>query len=97
MIVVRQTEAFAQWLAALRDRRAKQRIADRILRIQGGSVGDVAPVGGAVSEARVHYGPGYRFYFVRRGEALIILLCGGDKSSQARDIAKAKSLANELE
>lgn len=96
MIVVRQTEAFAEWLADLRDRRGKQRIADRILRIQGGNLGDVSPVGQGVSEARIHYGPGYRLYFIRRGEELIILLCGGDKSTQARDIARAKTLAVEV-
>jgi putative addiction module killer protein len=93
---VRQTEVFADWLAALRDRRGAQRIRDRILRIAGGLSGDVEPVGEGVSEARVHWGPGYRLYFVRKGEALIILLCGGDKSSQSRDIARAKRLAKEV-
>ncbi|WP_293905261.1 type II toxin-antitoxin system RelE/ParE family toxin [Phenylobacterium sp.] len=87
MLEVRQTEAFAEWLGALRDRRAMQRISDRVLRIAVGNLGDVASVGEGVTEARIHYGPGYRLYFVRRGEQLIVLLCGGDKSTQARDIA----------
>lgn len=73
-----------------------QRIADRILRIANGNLGDVEPVGEGVSEARIHYGPGYRLYFIRRGEELIILLCGGDKSTQARDIRLAKQLAEEV-
>jgi putative addiction module killer protein len=96
MIAVQQTEEFADWLGALRDRRALQRIVDRITRIAGGNFGDVAPVGEGVSEARIHYGPGYRLYFVRRGEEVIILLCGGDKSTQARDIARAKTMAQEV-
>lgn len=96
MIAVSQTEVFADWLADLRDRRARQRIIDRILRIQGGALGDVASVGDGVTEARIHYGPGYRLYFIRRGETLIVLLCGGDKSTQARDIARAKALAREI-
>ena len=77
MIETRQTEAFVEWLGGLRDRKAVQRIVDRILRIANGNLGDVEPVGEGVSEARIHYGPGYRLYFVRRGEELIILLCGG--------------------
>lgn len=96
MIEMRQTETFAEWLASLRDRRAAQRVRDRIVRIAGGNNGDVEPVGEGVSEARIHYGPGYRLYFVRRGEQLIILLCGGDKSTQARDIARAKTMATEV-
>ncbi|MDZ4373502.1 MAG: type II toxin-antitoxin system RelE/ParE family toxin [Phenylobacterium sp.] len=96
MIEVRQTDVFADWLASLRDRRGAQRIRDRIVRIAGGLVGDVEPVGEGVSEARIHWGPGYRLYFVRRGELLIVLLCGGDKASQARDIVRAKRLAKEV-
>jgi putative addiction module killer protein len=79
------------------DQRAAIRIAQRIVRLQAGLVGDVKPVGGGISELRVDYGPGYRVYFVRRGQVLIILLCGGDKRSQRRDIARAKILAAELE
>jgi len=96
MIETRQTEAFVEWLGGLRDRKAVQRIVDRILRIANGNLGDVEPVGEGVSEARIHYGPGYRLYFARRGEELIILLCGGDKSTQARDIRRARALANEV-
>ena len=93
---MRQTEAFAEWLGALRDRRAVQRISDRVLRVAGGNLGDVAQVGEGVTEARIHCGPGYRLYFVRRGEQLIVLLCGGDKSTQARDIARARQMAKEV-
>jgi putative addiction module killer protein len=97
MKTVLRTSAFADWLDGLRDPRAKARILVRIDRMQDGNPGDVAPVGEGVSEARIHHGPGYRLYFVERGNALIILLCGGDKSSQARDIAMAKRLAKEIE
>lgn len=97
MIEVRQTELFAAWLDALADRRAVERIAQRIVRLQAGLLGDVKPVGGGVSELRVDHGPGYRVYFVQRGRVLIILLCGGDKASQRRDIERAKALAADLE
>jgi putative addiction module killer protein len=97
MVDVRQTTIFREWLDALVDQRAAIRIAQRIVRLQAGLVGDVKPVGGGISELRIDYGPGYRVYFVRRGQVLIILLCGGDKRSQRRDIARAKILAAELE
>jgi putative addiction module killer protein len=97
MIEVRQTEVFSEWLRALRDRRAKRIIAARIERLAHGNPGDVKPVGRSVSELRVSYGPGYRVYFVKRGEVLVLLLCGGDKSSQVGDIAKALAMAKELE
>lgn len=97
MIEVRQTTRFATWLAGLRDERAKARILKRLDRAGQGNLGDVAPVGGGVSEMRIFYGPGYRVYFVQRGSELIVLLCGGDKSSQAADIEEAKVLAMELE
>ena len=97
MIEVRQTEVFEEWLNGLADERAASRIAQRIIRLRNGLLGDVKPVGEGVSELRIDYGPGYRLYFVRRGAVLIILLCGGDKGSQQRDIAKAKRLAAELE
>ena len=97
MIEVRQTEVFSEWLSALRDRRAKRIIAARIERLAHGNPGDVKPVGRSVSELRVSYGPGYRVYFVKRGEVLVLLLCGGDKSSQVGDIAKALAMAKELE
>lgn len=95
MFELRQTAEFANWLKSLRDRAAVQRIAVRLARMQLGNLGDVTPIGEGVSEARIHYGPGYRLYFVRRGEVLIVLLCGGDKASQARDIERAKTLAKE--
>ena len=93
---VRRTDQFLSWLNALRDARAVAKIAARIRRIAEGNFGDVAPVGEGVSELRVHYGPGYRVYFVQRGEVVVILLCGGDKSTQGRDIVAAKALAKEV-
>lgn len=96
MFEVRRTDVFLEWFRGLRDRAAAQRIVVRIDRMELGNLGDVQPVGEGVSEARIHYGPGYRLYFVRRGEVVIVLLCGGDKSTQARDIERAKSLAKEL-
>jgi putative addiction module killer protein len=97
MIEVRQTEIFANWFVKLRDKRAKARIQARIDRMELGNFGDVAPVGQGVSEMRIFYGTGYRVYFVQRGSLLVILLCGGDKSTQASDIDKAKKLAQQLE
>jgi putative addiction module killer protein len=97
MIEVRQTARFARWLTGLRDQRARAKIAARIDRLALGNPGDVAPVGDGVSELRIHYGPGYRVYFVQQGEILIVLLCGGDKPSQAKDIRAAKALAAQLE
>ena len=93
MIEVRQTEDFARWLRSLRDAKAAAKIAQRIVRVASGLLGDVKPVGEGVSELRINFGPGYRLYFVRRGDVLIVLLCGGDKSTQARDIKRAKELA----
>jgi len=95
MIELRQTEAYEKWEARLRDKRARTIIAARLMRLAEGLPGDVEPVGDGVSELRIHYGPGYRVYFQRRGSLLIVLLCGGDKSTQARDISTAKRLANE--
>ena len=96
MIEIRQTEVFATWFARLRDRQARARITARIRRLSLGNPGDVRPVGGGVSEMRVDYGPGYRVYFVQRGEVLVILLCGGDKRTQERDIARALAMVREL-
>lgn len=96
MIEVRQTEAFSKWLMGLRDLRARARIQARIDRLESGNMGDVKLVGEGVSEMRIDYGPGYRVYFIQRGTELIILLAGGDKSSQSRDIRKALGLAAEL-
>ena len=96
MIEIRQTDVYAQWIEKLRDRQAKARIAIRIRRLSMGNPGDVRPVGGGVSELRIDYGPGYRVYFLKQGAALVILLAGGDKSSQADDITKARNLARIL-
>lgn len=96
MFEIRQTETFAAWLAELDDERARARINVRIRRLSLGNPGDVKPVGEGVSELRVDYGPGYRIYFVRLGVKLIILLCGGDKKTQARDIEAAKAMVKEL-
>jgi putative addiction module killer protein len=96
MIEVRQTAAFREWLDGLADRRAQELIAMRLVRIQAGLMGDVKPVGDGVSELRIAYGPGYRMNFTRRGAALIVLLCGGDKGGQERDIRAAKRMAAEL-
>jgi putative addiction module killer protein len=96
MLEVRQTAVYAEWFAGLRDRQAKARIDIRIRRLSLGNPGDVKPVGEGVSELRVDYGPGYRVYFVRRGNEFVVLLAGGDKSSQDRDIRRTKDLAREL-
>ena len=96
VIEIRQTEDYARWFRRLRDREARARIDVRIRRLSVGNPGDVRPVGAGVSEIRIDYGPGYRVYFVRRGEALIVLLGGGDKGSQDRDIRRALDLARGL-
>lgn len=97
MIEIRKTEVFARWLDDLRDLRARARIQARLERLAAGNPGDVKPAGEGVSELRVDYGPGYRVYYKKRGQALIILLAGGDKSSQAKDIRVALRLARDLE
>ena len=97
MIEVRKTVTFSDWMAGLRDHRAKAKIAARIDRLALGNPGDVEPVGEGVSELRIHYGPGYRVYFTKRGKTLIVLLCGGDKSTQTKDIKAAKIMAANLE
>jgi putative addiction module killer protein len=96
MLEIRQTERFAKWFTRLRDRTARARIQARIDRARFGNLGDVKSVGGGVSEMRIDVGPGYRLYFARRGDRLIVLLCGGDKSSQQKDIREATSLVAEL-
>jgi putative addiction module killer protein len=93
MIEVRQTDTFSTWIRSLRDRYAKARILVRIDRLKLGLPGDVKPVGKGVSELRIDYGPGYRVYFTMRGEELILLLAGGDKRTQERDIKKAIELS----
>jgi putative addiction module killer protein len=97
MIEILETRIYAAWFAKVRDERAKARINARIYRLSLGNAGDVKPVGSGVSEMRIDYGPGYRVYFVQRGKRLVILLCGGEKSSQATDIASAKTLAEDWE
>lgn len=96
VIEVRQTEAFAKWLKVLRDERAAAKIAQRIVRLQSGLLGDVKPVGGGVSELRIDYGPGYRVYFAHQGRTIVVLLCGGDKGTQMADIKRAKALAADI-
>src|SRR5665213_1695551 len=95
MIVFKQTETFRKWRLRLRDQRIRALIASRLDRLAFGNAGDVRPVGQGVSELRIDYGPGYRVYFQRRGNTILVLLCGGDKRTQARDIETAKRLAAE--
>jgi putative addiction module killer protein len=96
MIEVRQTGEYAEWFKGLRDRQARARINTRIRRLSLGNPGDVKPVGEGVSELRIDYGPGYRVYFAQRGETLVILLAGGAKRTQVRDIKTALQLARSL-
>ena len=96
MLEVRQTVAYAEWFSGLRDRMARIRIDIRIRRLSLGNAGDVKPVGEGVSELRVGHGPGYRVYFVQKGNLYVVLLAGGDKSTQDRDIRAAKALARDL-
>ena len=96
MFEIRQTKIYAEWFNTLRDRQVRARIDIRIRRLAIGNPGDVKPVGKGVSELRIDYGPGYRVYFVQCGDELIVLLGGGDKRTQDRDIKKALELAQEL-
>jgi putative addiction module killer protein len=96
MVEVRQTERFVRWIADLRDLRARAKVLARIERLIGGNPGDVRPLGSGVSELRINYGPGYRVYYLQWGTTLIILLAGGDKSSQVKDIDVALLLAANL-
>jgi putative addiction module killer protein len=95
-MVVRQTDVFADSLRRLKDDNAVARIVARIRRMEQGNLGDSKGVGEGVMEARIDYGPGYRIYYLQRGATLVILLCGGDKRSQSRDIRRAKAMAHEL-
>jgi putative addiction module killer protein len=97
VIEIRETETFSSWLKALRDDRARARIAARIRRLAVGNKGDVKPVGEGISELRINEGEGYRVYFVQRGAVLIVLPCGGDKATQNKDVATAKRLAKEIQ
>ena len=96
-IALRQTETFRKWRTRLKDEQVRVWIASRLDRLAFGHAGDVAPVGRGISELRIHHGPGYRVYFQRKGNTIIVLLCGGDKSTQAKDIKTAQRLADELE
>ncbi|QTA89957.1 type II toxin-antitoxin system RelE/ParE family toxin [Desulfonema magnum] len=96
MIEIRQTEDYSKWFGNLRDPQARARIDVRIRRLSLGNPGDVKAVGGGVSELRIDYGPGCRVYFTRHGQMLVILLAGGDKRTQSRDIKKALRPAREL-
>lgn len=96
MYTVFQTEEFVAWLDDLKDKRAQLRIAARLRQTEAGSLGDWQPVDGGVSEMRIHYGPGYRLYFVRRGRVVVVILNAGDKASQKRDIRRAMRLAAEV-
>lgn len=95
-MIVRKTKVFARWLDGLRDIQAKARVLVRIERLIAGNAGDVRPVGEGVSELRIDYGPGYRVYFMKQGRELIILLAGGDKSRQAKDIQTALRIARDI-
>lgn len=94
MKTIKQTTTYRNWERKLKDRQAKAIITARVMRVAHGLLGDVQPVGHGISELRIHHGPGYRVYFQQRGDQLVLLLCGGDKSSQARDIELAKTLAS---
>jgi putative addiction module killer protein len=94
MKVIESTK-FRQWLKKLKDDTGRARVVSRINRLAAGLAGDVAPVGQGVSELRIHYGPGYRVYYYQQGEVLVLLLCGGDKDSQRRDIETAHQLLKE--
>lgn len=96
MFEIRETQVYARWFSSLRDRRAKARIDIRIRRLSLGNPGDVKPVGSGVSELRIDYGPGYRVYFIHRESAVVVLLAGGDKRTQAQDIKHALELAKDL-
>jgi len=96
VIEILQTEEYSSWFERLRDRQARARILARIRRMSLGNPGDVEPVGEGVSEMKIDYGPGYRVYYKQRGKTLVVLLAGGDKKSQKRDIKKAQELAQEL-
>jgi putative addiction module killer protein len=96
MVEVRQTKEFSAWLRRLRDANAVARIVARIRRLEQGNPGDTKSVGGGIVEMRIAYGPGYRVYYIHRGAQIVILLCGGDKSTQQQDIGQARILAEKL-
>lgn len=95
MFEIVESQTFQKWISALKDRDGRARIVDRIKRLANGNFGDARSVGGGVEELRMHFGPGYRVYFLRKGNRIIVLLSGGDKSTQAQDIKRAKALAED--
>jgi putative addiction module killer protein len=95
VIEIIQSTHFSKWLTRLKDRKARSIVLDRLLRMQHGNAGDVKAVGEGVYEARIHYGPGYRLYYIQRDNVLIVMLAGGDKANQEKDIKQAKALAKE--
>ena len=97
MFELKQTETFRKWRTRLKDERARVLIASRLDRLAFGHAGDAEPIGQGISELRIHHGPGYRIYFQRRGNTIIVLLCGGDKGTQAKDIKAAKRMADGCE
>lgn len=96
MVEIRETDHFSKWMLHLGDARAKARIAARIQRLSFGNAGDVRSVGDGISEMRIDYGPGYRVYYIKRGLSIVLLLCGGTKKGQAKDIELAKALVDQL-
>jgi putative addiction module killer protein len=94
-VQVRRTEEFAEWLSSLRDKQGRARIFDRIYRLEQGNPGKTRSVGAGVIEMKIDFGPGYRVYYIQHGQLLILLLCGGDKSTQAKDIKRAKAIASQ--
>jgi putative addiction module killer protein len=96
MFLLRQTEEFVAWLDALSDKAAQVRVAARLRQVEAGNLGDWKVVEGDVAEMRMHFGPGYRLYFTRRGQIVVVLLCGGDKSTQAKDIRRAAKLSSQI-
>ena len=96
MFELRQMPVFKKWFLGLKDRQAKEAVAKRLVRVEAGLLGDTKPVGEGVSEFRIQHGPGYRLYYARRGKTIILLLCGGDKGSQERDIRRARKLEKEI-
>ena len=97
MVEIRQTAEFANWLRGLKDRRASSRVLVRLKQLEQGHVGDASSVGKGISELRIHCGPGYRLYFTHRGNTVTVLLCGGSKATQNRDIKRARQLAKKLD
>ena len=96
MFEVLTTDEFDRWLSDLADERARTKIASRVARLRFGNAGDAKPVGEGVSEMRVHHGPGYRVYYKQTNKTIIVILSGGDKSTQEKDVRRAKKMAAEL-